>query len=78
MVVVIYENGDDTAVENETVDDGSRSQNTSTNLQWKSFNFYSSSCMFLSCNLCMFFEFIFVDLQIVIPGCLYQLPNKLE
>ena len=37
------------------------------------FNFYSSSRMFLSCNLCMFFEFIFVDLQIVIPGCLYQL-----
>ena len=47
-------------------------------LQWNLVNFYSSSCMLLSCNLCMFFEFIFVDLQIVIPGCLYQLPNKLE
>ena len=47
-------------------------------LQWNLVNFYSSSCMFLSCNLCVFFEFIFVDLQIVIPGCLYQLPNKLE
>ena len=42
-------------------------------LQWNSFNFYSSSRMFLSCNLCMIFEFISVVLQIVIPGCLYQL-----
>jgi len=26
----------------------------------------------------MFCELFLFDLQIVIPGCLYQLPNKLE
>ena len=57
---------------------GSRSQQTSTNSSVESFNFYSSSRMFLSCNLLYVCALLFSNLQIVIPGYLYHLPNKLE